>query len=389
MNKDTDTEKAMLESIKNIAVIKTFNAENRSRNNWERMYINSLSNASKYIMLGSISNSAVMAMRTLTIAVMIGYGSLLALQNTISIGEALAFSMIAMLTLLPLGNLMQIYNELNTAQFYASGLNKVYAIDTEFDSREQKKPPLNVQSPSIEFKNLSFSYQDKGVPILNNLELSIPGGSYTAIYGKMGSGKSTIIHLLTRMTNPLSGKIFIDQHDIQQVNLSSLRRCIGVAFQQPFLFSGTIKDNISYGNPDATLAQVIEAATLVGAHEFIIKMSKGYDTVLGEDGMGLSGGQKRLVAIARALVSNPPILILDEPTNDFDIETEQVFKENLKTIGFGRTLIIITHKASLIRDADHIALIDQGRLIEFGNHNSLLANKGYYFYLTAKQLNVL
>lgn len=388
LSRDTKTDASMLESIKNINVIKAFCGENYYRNHWERMYINKLSNLNKYIMINTVSSSAVMAMRTLTLAVLLGYGSMMALANEISIGEALAINMVAMLALVPLGKLIELYNDINTALFFASGLNKVYSIEQEWNKKEQKKPNLNLTTADIVFNNVSFSYSKDSKKILDNFSLFIPNKKYTAIVGRIGSGKSSIVNLLARMVEVNSGEILIDNQNISQINLKSLRSNIGIVFQEPNLFAGTIKENIGFGKQGSSIAQIIEAATLVGAHEFIINMSNGYDTVLGENGTGLSGGQKRLIAVARALVSNPSILIMDEPTNDFDTETEQIFKENLKTIAYGRTLIIITHRPTLIRDADQIALIDEGKIIETGVHAELITRKGYYFYLSAKQLTL-
>lgn len=384
--KDGNTEQYMLEAIHNILSIKIFCAENITKKQWETKFVNKLINLNKYITIGSISNSAVTAMRTLTTAVILAYASMLALSNEISIGQALSFNMIAMLALVPIGNIIQIYHDINSADFYASGINKVYAINSESGRQDRYKPDLNLTRTDIEFKDLCFSYENTQKLILSDFSLNVSHGEYVAVIGKIGSGKSTLINMLTGVNTPNSGQILINGTDISKVNLNSLRSNIGVVIQDTNLFSGTIKDNIGFGTKNATLAQIIEAATLAGAHEFIMNLQNGYDTVLGERGFGLSCGQKRLISIARALVSNPPILIMDEPTNDLDVETEQIFKENLKTISFGRTMIIITHRASLIRDADKIVVFDSGSVVEVGTHSKLIANKGYYFYLCAKQI---
>ncbi len=386
LSRDVKVDNHMIENIENISALKAFRMENHSRNRWETMFINKLGNANKYITINSISGSAVTAMRTLTTAVLLGYASMLALSNEISIGQALSFNMIAMLALVPIGNMIQLYNEINSAEFFSSGLNKVYSIEPEGGKDDKQKPDLNIKNAVVEFKNVSFGYGNSKKNVLSNFCLTMEHGKCTAVIGRIGSGKSTIINLLTRITEPRNGKITIDGIDISQVNLNSIRSHIGVVFQDTNIFSGTIQSNIGFGTPNATLAQIIEAATLVGAHEFITAMSDGYETTVGEKGIGLSGGQKRLIAIARALVSNPPILIMDEPTNDLDAETEQIFKENLKIIGFGRTMIIITHRSTLIRDADKIALLEEGEIVEAGTHSELIAARGHYFYLCAKQI---
>ncbi len=386
LSEDSDTDRHTTESINNIATIKVFCAENLTKKRWETMFINNLQNVNKYIILGSISNSAVIAMRTLTTAVILAYASILALSNEISIGQALAFNMISMLALVPLGNIVQIYHDISSADYYASGLNKIYGVESEGGTDDKNKPDLNLTRTDVEFRNITFAYENSKTPILNNFSLNVNHGEYVAIIGKIGSGKSTVINMLTRVANPNSGHILLGGTDISQVNLTSLRSNVGVIFQELNLFAGTVKNNISFGMPNASIAEIVEAATLAGAHDFIINLPGGYDTVIGEKGMGLSGGQKRLIAISRALVSNPPLIIMDEPTNDLDIETEQIFKDNLKTIGFGRTMFIITHRASLIRDADKIVVLDNGEVVEVGTHSKLIADKGYYFYLCAKQI---
>ncbi|QSZ41883.1 cyclic nucleotide-binding domain-containing protein [Sulfurimonas aquatica] len=388
LSRNASTDPHTIESINNISVIKTFNAANFNKKIWEEMFINKLRNLNKSITINSVSNSAITAMKTLTIAVVLGYASMLALSNEISIGEALAFNMIAMLALTPLGNIIQIYNEIYAADDLSSGLNKIYSVESESGLNDKKKPDLYLSKADVEFKNVSFSYEKDSKKIISNFNLQVEHGEYVAILGRIGSGKSTLINLLTRSFNPDKGTIFLDNKDISQVKLASLRSHIGVVFQDTNLFMGTIRSNISIGMQNATLAQVVEAATLAGAHDFIINMPKGYDSQVGEKGMGLSGGEKRLIAIARALVSNPPILIMDEPTNDLDSETEQTFKDNLKTIGFGRTMFIITHKSSLIRDADKIVVMDEGTVVESGKHLDLIADRGYYFYLSAKQIEL-
>jgi len=229
----------------------------------------------------------------------------------------------------------------------------------------------------IEFKNVTFHYTENE-PLLNNFNLRVEAGSKIAIVGETGAGKSTLINLISRFYEPIHGEILIDEVDYRKRSLSWLHSNIGYVLQDPHLFSGTIKENIKYGNLDATDEAVINAAKLVNAHEFIIKKENGYDSNVGEGGNLLSTGEKQLISFARAIVANPKIFILDEATSSIDTETEFIIQRAIDNITKERTSFIIAHRLSTIVDADRILVMKNGKIVESGNHHELLSQKGYY-----------
>jgi len=238
----------------------------------------------------------------------------------------------------------------------------------------------------IKFENVTFRYPtrpDKNA--LQNINLEIYPGQTVALVGRSGSGKSTFANMLLRLHEPNEGRIFIDGYDLKQLSISSLRAQIGVVPQEVFLFSGTIRENIAFGDPDARLEAVVGAAMLAGAHEFVSELPLGYETKIGERGQSLSGGQKR-IAIARALFKKPRILIFDEATSALDTESERAIQQNLDQILKDRTTFIIAHRLSTVRNADLIIVLDKGAIIELGTHYSLMDEKGMYYYLNSQQL---
>jgi ATP-binding cassette subfamily B protein len=229
----------------------------------------------------------------------------------------------------------------------------------------------------IQLKNVSFGYNQK-FPILENLSLEIAANKTTAIVGATGSGKSTLVKLLLRLYEIQSGNILLDRMDIRDLDLRSLRSCIGWVSQDVFLFHGSVLENIAYGSFDATVEEIVEAAKIAEADQFIQTLPNSYDTVVGERGQKLSGGQRQRIAIARAVLRNPPILILDEATSAVDNETEAAIQKSLERITKNRTTIAIAHRLSTIRNADRIYVMDQGKIAETGTHDQLLSNNGIY-----------
>ena len=240
----------------------------------------------------------------------------------------------------------------------------------------------------VEFKNVTFSYED-GIEILKKINFIVHKGQTAAIVGPTGAGKTTIVNLLSRFYNVDSGEILIDGINIEDVTIRSLRRQMGVMMQDSFIFSGTIMDNIRYGNDEVPDEQVIEAAKTVCAHDFIMEMEDGYYTQVNERGSRLSAGQRQLISFARALLSDPRILILDEATSSIDTETEILLQQGLNKLLEGRTSFIIAHRLSTIKNADFIMYVDQGGIREIGSHEELLANKGEYYKLYMSQYDFL
>jgi ATP-binding cassette subfamily B protein len=252
------------------------------------------------------------------------------------------------------------------------------------DSGHLALPPVRGE---VELKNVSFAYPNRS-SVIENLSLHIPAGKTIAIVGATGSGKSTIVKLLLRFYEVQSGTITLEDLNIKDLHLADLRRAIGLVSQDVFLFHGSVQENIAYGSPDASVEDVISAATIAEAHDFISQLPQGYDTIVGERGQKLSGGQRQRIAIARSVLKNPPILILDEATSAVDNETEAAIQRSLDKITVNRTTIAIAHRLSTIRNAHQIYVMDAGKIVEAGTHEELLALNGIYTSLWRVQSGV-
>lgn len=304
-------------------------------------------------------------------------------QSGVTVGVLIAFTAYISRFWAPINTIASFYNSLLTAISY---LERIF--ETIDEPVEVKDAPDATDMPPIKgdvsFENVKFSYED-GVPILKNVSFDVKQGQTIAIVGPTGAGKTTIVNLLSRFYNVDSGKVLIDGIDISKVKIHSLRTQMGVMMQDSFIFSGTIMDNIRYGNKTATDEEVIKAAKTVCAHDFIMEMEDGYNTQVNERGSRLSVGQRQLISFARALLADPAILILDEATSSIDTETEIVLQEGLNNLLKGRTSFIIAHRLSTIKNADTIMYIDKGGIVEAGSHDELLENKGSYYELYMSQ----
>jgi subfamily B ATP-binding cassette protein HlyB/CyaB len=263
-----------------------------------------------------------------------------------------------------------------------SRLGDILNSRTELPKSRQALPALK---GDVSFENIRFRYRPDGPPILDNVALDIAAGQVIGIVGRSGSGKSTLTKLLQRLYIAEQGTVRIDGIDLALADPAWLRRQIGVVLQENLLFNRSIRDNIALTDPGAPLAAVISAAKLAGAHDFICEMPEAYDTMVGEHGSNLSGGQRQRLAIARALLTNPRILVFDEATSALDFETERVIQNNMKAMCAGRTVIIIAHRLTAVRHADQIVAMDRGQIVERGNHETLLRLGGYYAHLVSLQ----
>ena len=323
-------------------------------------------------------------LNNLSFAIIAGVGGIFALKGMITIGVMVIFAEYARQFTRPLNDLANQYNTLLSA---IAGAERVFQI---LDEEEEAKDEGNAQEietieGKVDFQNVSFSYE-KSDQTLQDVSFSITPGETVALVGPTGAGKTTITNLLSRFYEHDQGKILIDNQEIQTITRKSLRQQMGFVLQDTFLFQGTIKENIRYGRLDARDEEVVEAAKLANAHSFIQKMPQGYDTLLSQAGSGISQGQKQLLSIARAILSNPSILILDEATSSIDTITELKIQDALKRLMVGRTSVVVAHRLNTIRQADQILVLDQGRIIEKGTHDELLKEKGFYYGLYHSQL---
>jgi ATP-binding cassette subfamily B protein len=304
------------------------------------------------------------------------FGGLAAVHGKMSVGTYSVLVFLIQRLLWPLTRLGETFDQYQRAM--ASTNRVMNLLDTPIAIPTGNiSLPLDAVRGEVEFQHITFAYRDR-LPVVKNLSLRIPAGETVAIVGSTGSGKSTLVKLLLRLYELSSGNITLDGIDIQTLNLRDLRRCIGLVSQDVFLFHGTVAENIAYGSLDATEQEIITAAKIAEAHEFITQLPVGYETIVGERGQKLSGGQRQRIAIARAVLKNPPILILDEATSAVDNETEAAIQRSLERITVNRTTIAIAHRLSTIRNADTIYVMEHGKLVESGTHEKLLEENGIY-----------
>ena len=310
-------------------------------------------------------------------------GGMLAVQELITIGVIAAFLSYSRQFVRPLNEIASVFNTLQSA---LAGAERVFEVLDEEEETSDTEDTRVLANPAghIRFEQVSFGYVPN-VNVFHNISFEVDPGSSIALVGPTGAGKTTLINLLTRFYEVDSGRILIDGHDIRSYSRNSLRQCFGIVLQDTYLFSGTIRENIQYGKLDACFEDILQAAKLANAHGFIQRLPNGYDTHLSESGTNLSQGQQQLLAIARAVLANPAILILDEATSNVDTRTELQIQEAMLELMQGRTTFIIAHRLSTIRDADRIMVVDKGEIVEWGNHDSLMEQAGVYHDLYFSQ----
>lgn len=379
----------LIEALTGVRTIKSTAVEQTVRWHWEELLQKEVKTSFSGQVIGNRLQVFSNTIEAIASTALLWYGAHLVIQNQLTIGQLVAFNMLLGNIITPFQRLTVLWNELQEVIIAVERINDVLDTEPEEDLHYQTKQSLPAIQGNISFQNVTFRYSpESDLNVLENLCFEIQAGQMVALVGRSGSGKTTISKLVLGLYPPTDGKILIDGYDITTISLHSLRQQVGVVDQDTFVFGATIRENISLGHPEATLAEIIEAARLAGADEFIKKLPLGYESQIGEGGGLLSGGQRQRIAIARALLGNPPLLILDEATSHLDTESERIIQKNLNTILKEKTSLVIAHRLSTVRNADLILVLDKGVLVESGTHTDLMAKRGHYFYLNQQQLNI-
>jgi ABC-type multidrug transport system fused ATPase/permease subunit len=366
----------LAEDIAGMRVVHAFTRERASMDNFRTVTERYRDSNMQTVVLNGLYFPFVDLLSSVALAVVLGYGGYLYFQGNVTLGTLFAFMLYVQNFFDPVQQLSQLYGTFLSA---TAALDKI--VDVLDQEPEITDRPDAVELPHVEgnvaFEDVRFGYGD-GPEVLHGLTLDVPAGTTVALVGHTGAGKSTIAKLLARFYDPREGRITIDGHDLRDVTQSSLRHQLGIVPQEGFLFAGTVRENIAFGRPDAPPEDVVRAAETIGAHDFILRLEEGYETQLQERGTRLSLGQRQLVALARALLADPRILILDEATSSVDIGTERKIERALRTLLAGRTAFVIAHRLSTIRDADLIVVLELGQVVEQGTHDELMRARGLY-----------
>ena len=373
------------EIFSGIRVIKAYSLEDQHQNNMVSLANESKSKSLNLAKVQSLFGPLMLALIGISNLVVIYFGGLMYISGTIkSIGTIAEFILYVNMLTWPVASLGWVSSMVQEAEASQKRLNEFLKIEPEIKNKNLNK---SVIKGSISFENVSYTYEDTNIKALQNISFTVKKGETLAILGKTGSGKSTILSLISRMYDVTEGKITIDGHEISTINLFDLRNSIGIVPQDAFLFSDSIKNNIMFGKENATDEEVFSAAKSAVVHDNIMGFNKQYETVLGERGITLSGGQKQRVSIARAIIKNPPILLFDDCLSAVDTETEEAILNNLYEICKDKTTIIVSHRISSAKNADRVIIIDKGQIIQQGSHNQLINQEGYYAALYLKQLS--
>jgi HlyB family type I secretion system ABC transporter len=382
--RNAETQSYLVEILTGIQTVKAQNIELRSRWKWQERYARYISTGFKTVITSTLAKSASDFLNKLSRVIIIGMGAYLVLEQKLTLGQLIAFRIIAGYVTSPVMRLATLWQN-----FQETALSLERLADIVDHPEEGEEDRNNIPMPAIKgrvkYDNLSFRFKTTGPLQLKNVTTEFDPGTFVAIVGESGAGKSTMTKLLSRLYEPEGGRILVDGYDINRVELYSLRRQIGVVPQETLLFEGSILENIALTNPDATTEEIIAAAQIAAAHDFIMTLPNGYNTRVGERGSSLSGGQRQRIAIARTILQVPAMMILDEATSALDFATEQEVSRNLKEALKGRTVFFITHRLGTIKNADTIVMMDAGSIVERGTHEELMALKGRYCYLYQQQ----
>jgi subfamily B ATP-binding cassette protein HlyB/CyaB len=385
-NKGAENQSFLVETISGIDTLKALAVEPRWTQKWDKQLAAYVSAGLSVSNVATFASGGVSLISKLVTAGIMWLGATLVIDNKMTVGELVAFNMLATQVSNPILRLAQLWNDFQQVGISMSRLGDILNARTEVVGQKTRLPRLE---GSITFDQVSFRYRPDAADVLRSVSVQINPGEVIGVVGRSGSGKSTLTKLVQRLYVPDRGRVMVDGQDIAIIDTTSLRQQIGVVLQENMLFNRNIRDNIALTNPTLPIENIIEVAKLAGAHEFICELAEGYDTLVGEHGTGLSGGQRQRIAIARALISNPRVLIFDEATSALDYESEKIIQDNMREICKGRTVIIIAHRLSAVRDANRILLMDRGQIVESGSHAELLQNpQGIYTHLFTLQQGV-
>ncbi|EKX93069.1 toxin RTX-I translocation ATP-binding protein [Aggregatibacter actinomycetemcomitans Y4] len=383
--RNADNQSFLVESVTAINTIKAMAISPQMTNIWDKQLASYVAASFKVTVLATIGQQGIQLIQKAVMVINLWLGAHLVISGDLSIGQLIAFNMLAGQIISPVIRLAQIWQDFQQVGISVTRLGDVLNSPTENNTASVSLPEIQGE---ISFRNIKFRYKPDSPMILNNINLDISQGEVIGIVGRSGSGKSTLTKLIQRFYIPEQGQVLIDGHDLALADPNWLRRQVGVVLQDNVLLNRSIRENIALTNPGMPMEKVIAAAKLAGAHDFISELREGYNTVVGEQGAGLSGGQRQRIAIARALVNNPRILIFDEATSALDYESENIIMHNMHKICQNRTVLIIAHRLSTVKNADRIIVMDKGEIIEQGKHQELLKDeKGFYSYLHQLQVN--
>lgn len=374
------------ETLNGIRVVKSYTAEGRE----QLVFAKGAHRLFRVVATAVTGVSAVSALSTIVTGgiavVMISYGGSSILNGEMTLGDFVMYIFFTGMLASPVIQLSSIGTQISEAFAGLDRIREIRLLETE-DEADASRQPLTQMDGHVEFRNVWFEY-DAGVPVLKDVSFDAPAGTTTALVGSSGSGKSTLVSLVMAFNRPTRGEIFIDEKDMADLRLRDYRRHLGIVLQENFLFDGTIADNIRFARPGATMDEIREVSRIANCDEFVEPMEDGYDTVVGERGVRLSGGQRQRLAIARAILADPRILILDEATSSLDSETEALIQESLNALRRGRTTFVIAHRLSTIVSADQILVLEHGEIVERGTHSELLELGGRYRQLYDRQYNL-
>jgi subfamily B ATP-binding cassette protein HlyB/CyaB len=367
----------LVESVTGIETLKAMAVEPQMQRRWEEQLAGYVSASFRVLSLGNTASQIVQFVSKVVTAGILYFGARLVIDGSLSVGELVAFNILAGRVSMPVLRLAQVWQDFHQARLSVQRLGDILNTTAEptYATARARLPAIR---GNISFDHVSFRYRIDGQQVLHDVSFDVPAGQVVGIVGPSGSGKSTFAKLVQRLYVPESGRVLVDGMDLAMADPAWLRRQIGVVLQENVLFNRSVRENIALADPAMPMERIVAAARLAGAHEFILELAEGYDTVVGERGSTLSGGQRQRIAIARALIADPRILIFDEATSALDYESERIIQHNMKEIARGRTVLVIAHRLSTVRAADRIVTLDRGRLVEDGTHDALIKTGGRY-----------